>query len=296
LNLMSTQAGTSPGRRIKAMQVVVSEVVVETPDTVTLVYEGPDEYEYRAGQFLTIDPHQFPSLTRWIQLMEQLKKKKEPPRAYSMASAPHEPLAITIKEETWTPGEQKYPTLLSPFLVHEVWAGMPMTVSGFTGPYHLPDDIESRTDHIVHLCAGSGSVPNFSILKGALRDRPRLRQTFLYSNKTWEDIIFRDALDRLAADHPDRVRVVHTLTRQQDWSGLPGSVRKGRMTVDLIREFVPDHGTAIFYACGPALSPWDRLAAREKGVEPAPRFMETVHEMMKALEVPKQRFREEAFG
>jgi hypothetical protein len=143
LNLMSTQAGTSPGRRIRAMQVVVSEVVVETPDTVTLVYEGPDEYEYRAGQFLTIDPHQFPSLRRWIQLLEQLKKKKEPPRAYSMASAPHEPLAITIKEETWTPGEQKYPTVLSPFLVHEVKAGMPMTVSGFTGPYHLPDDIES---------------------------------------------------------------------------------------------------------------------------------------------------------
>src|SRR5690242_7323679 len=156
---MTTEAGVSTGRRVKAMDLVVSDVIVETADTVTLVYEGPYTFEYRAGQFLTIDPHQFRPLLRFVQLLEQLKKKKEPPRAYSMASAPHEKLAITIKEETWTPGEQKYPTLLSPFLVYEVKAGMPMVVSGFTGPYTLPDDVDTKTDHIVHLCAGSGSVP-----------------------------------------------------------------------------------------------------------------------------------------
>jgi ferredoxin-NADP reductase len=216
-----------------------------------------------------------------------------------MASAPHEPLAITIKEENWTPGHEKYPTLLSPFLVHEVKAGMPMTISGFTGPFTLPDDIESRTDHIVHLCAGSGSVPNFSILKGALRDYPRLRHTFLYSNKTWEDIIFRDALNAIKAAEPERVRAIHTLTRQKDFAGLPPDVRTGRITVDLLRELVPDYDTSYFYACGPALSPWDRLLAKEKNVEPTPRFMESVHEIMQALGVPKGpkgRFREEAYG
>ena len=107
-----------------------------------------------------------------------------------------------------------------------------MTVSGFTGPYTLPDDIAQKTDHIVHLCAGSGSVPNFSILKGALREAPSLRQTFIYSNKTWDDIIFRDALNQLAADNPGRVRVVHTLTRQKDFSTLPAGVLSGRLTTD----------------------------------------------------------------
>jgi len=293
---MTTEAGVSTGRRVKAMELVVSDVIVETPDTVTLVYDGPFTFDYRAGQFLTIDPHQFKPLVRFIQLLEQLKKKKEPPRAYSMASAPHEKLAITIKEENWTPGDQKYPTVLSPYLVYEVKPGSPMTVSGFTGPYTLPDDITQKTDHVVHLCAGSGSVPNFSILKGALHDAPSLRHTFVYSNKTWDDIIFRDALNQLAADHPDRVRVVHTLTRQQDFSTLPAGVLSGRLTTETLREIVPDHSTAIFYACGPALSPWDRLAAKEKGVEPSPRFMESVHGMMRDLDVPKQRFKEEAFG
>jgi len=295
---MSTET-VAQSRRVRTMQVTVREVVVETPDTVTLVYDGSEPFEYRAGQFLTIDPHQFPSLVRFIQLLEQLKKKKEPPRAYSMASAPHEALAITIKEENWTPGHDKYPTLISPFLVHEVRPGMPMTISGFTGPFTLPDDIESRTDHVVHLCAGSGSVPNFSILKGALRDYPRLRHTFLYSNKTWEDIIFRDALNAIAAAEPDRVRVIHTLTRQKDFAGLPGDVRTGRITADLLRELAPDYETCYFYACGPALSPWDRLLAKEKNVEPTPRFMESVHDIMRALAVPKGtkgRFREEAYG
>ena len=168
-------------------------------------------------------PHQFSSLLRFIQLMEILKGRTEPPRAYSMASAPHEPLAITIKEETWTPGQQKYPTVLSPYLVHDVTPGMPITISGFSGPYHLPADIETRTDHVVHLCEGSGSVPNWAIVKAALRDHSRLRHTFLYSNTTWDDIIFRDALHALAAAHRDRLRVVHTLTAQKDLTGLAGS-------------------------------------------------------------------------
>jgi ferredoxin-NADP reductase len=293
---MATETLPAAVRRARTMQVTVADVVVETPDTVTLLYDGPDARDYRAGQFLTIDPHQFSSMLRFVHLLEVLKKRKEPPRAYSMASAPHEPLAITIKEETWTPGQHTYPTLLSPFLVHEVTAGMPMTISGFTGPYVLPDDIENRTDHIVHLCAGSGSVPNWSIVKSALRERRRLRHTFLYWNDTWDDVIYRNALDALAAANPVRLRVVHTLTRQQDVSGLPRGVRTGGVSTDLIREVVPDFGTAIFYACGPALSPWSRLAAKQQGIVPTPRFMENVHRVIKELEIPRQRFREESFG
>src|SRR5690349_19846832 len=87
-------------RRIKELEVMVAEVVVETPDTTTLVlFTGNDRLEYKAGHFLTIDPHQFDSLERFIAYLEDLKGKKEPPRAYSMCSAPHERyLAVTVKE------------------------------------------------------------------------------------------------------------------------------------------------------------------------------------------------------
>ena len=289
--------GSDPSPRCsETLQVTVADVIRETRDTATLVLDAPLQYAYRAGQWLTIDPHQFSSLLRFIQLMEILKGRTEPPRAYSMASAPHEPLAITIKEETWTPGQQKFPTVLSPYLVHDVKPGMPITISGFSGPYHLPADIETRTGHVVHLCEGSGSVPNWAIVKAALRDHSRLRHTFLYSNTTWDDIIFRDALHALAAENQDRLRVIHLLTAQKDLTGLPAVVRPGAMSTELVREVVPDCGTAVFFACGPALSPWDRLAAKEKNVMPNPRFIESIRDIINELRIPRSRFWEESYG
>src|SRR6185295_15571306 len=147
------------------------------------------------------------------------KGKREPPRAYSMSSAPHERyLAVTVKEERYVSGTTKFPPLLSPLLTKRTTRGMRLVVTGFTGPYTLPSDISSRTDHIVHLCAGSGSVPNFSMLKFALAHHPTLRHTFVYSNKLWADVIFRDELTRLEAANPSRLRVIHTLTREPDAS------------------------------------------------------------------------------
>jgi len=198
---------------------MVADVIVETPDTSTLVlFTGNDRLDYKAGHFLTIDPHQFEALDRFTAFLEHLKGKAEPPRAYSMCSAPHERyLAVTVKEERFVPKATKYPPLLSPLLVKRTVRGMRLVVTGFTGPYTLAPDIDAHTDHIVHVCAGSGSVPNLSILKFALAHHPGLRHTFVYSNKTWSDVIYRDTLAELAASHPDRLKVVHT--RLPMWSG-----------------------------------------------------------------------------
>src|SRR5258705_9313486 len=152
------------------MEVMVAESVQETADTATLVlFTGNERLDYQAGHFLTIDPHQFEGLERFIAFLEDLKGKKEPARAYSMCSAPHERyLAVTVKEERYVSGVTKYPPLLSPMLVKRTVRGMRLTVTGFTGPDTLPDDIETKTDHLGHVCAGSGPVPNISILQPSL--------------------------------------------------------------------------------------------------------------------------------
>ena len=213
-------AAEPTSRRIKEMEVMVADVIIETPDTTTLVlFTGNDRLEYLAGHFLTIDPHQFESLERFTAFLEDLKGKREPPRAYSMSSAPHERyLAVTVKEERYVSGSTRFPPLLSPLLVKRTLRGMRLVVTGFTGPYTLGPDISTQTDHIVHVCAGSGSVPNYSMLKFALAHHPRLRHTFVYSNKCWNDVIYREALDTLARQHPDRLKIVHTLTREDDAS------------------------------------------------------------------------------
>jgi ferredoxin-NADP reductase len=279
----------------KQFEVTVTEVVWETPDTVSLVFDGEAIPPYRAGQFLTIDPHQFKALQGQIGYLQHLKGKKELVRAYSMCSAPHEPLAITIKEEFYYPGDLHWP-LLSPVLVHSVPVGTRMQVVGFTGPYTLPPDVEQRTDHVVHLVAGSGAVPNWSILKDALRNCPRLRHTFIDTNKTWDDVIFRDGLARVAAEHPDRVRLVHTLTRQPDLSGLPPGVRTGRVSRELLEELISDRDTAVAYLCGPAINSWDRKAAMEAGKSPTPRFLESTVANLQAVGFAPARIKREAYG
>lgn len=277
---------------------MVADVVVETPDTSTLVFfTGNDRLEYRAGHFLTIDPHQFEALERFTAFLEDLKGKRELPRAYSMCSAPQERyLAVTVKEEQYISGQTKYPPLLSPMLVKRTVRGMRLTVTGFTGPYTLPADIEMQTDHIVHICAGSGSVPNFSMLKYALEFHPRLRHTFIYSNKTWDDVIFRDALADLERRNPERLRVVHTLTRERDVSLCGPLVRTGRINAAMLQELIPDLDSCIVYVCGPGISKWDREEAKARGEAPTPRFLESVLADLKTLGVANARIKRESYG
>jgi ferredoxin-NADP reductase len=287
-----------PRHRIKDMEVMVAEVVHETPDTTTLVlFTGNDRLEYQAGHFLTIDPHQFDALERWVAYLEDVKGRREPPRAYSLASAPDERyLAITVKEERYLRGVTRYPPLLSPMLVKRTSRGSRFTVTGFTGPYVLPARPEEVTDHLVHLVAGSGSVPNFSILKHALRRHPSVRQTFIYSSKTWQDVIYRRTLDDLSAANPGRLRVVHSLTRQETPEPHRPDVRRGRVTQAMLAELIPDPRSCLVYACGPGIGPWERLAARERGEEPRPRFLETVLAALAELGVPRDRIRRESYG
>jgi len=285
-------------RRIKELEVMVADVIVETPDTATLVlFTGNDRLEYSAGHFLTIDPHQFEALERFTSFLEDLKGRREPPRAYSMCSAPHERyLAVTVKEERYVSGLTKFPPLLSPLLTKRTTRGMRLVVTGFTGPYTLPADIESKANHIVHVCAGSGSVPNFSILKHALANHPTLRHTFVYSNKKWDDVIFRDELAKLAAQHPDRLRLLHTLTREEDERVFGPTVRKGRLNEALLREAIPSPSECVVYVCGPGISKFDLAAARQAGTAPPSRFLESVLADLKALGVPDKRVKREFYG
>ena len=277
---------------------MVADVILETPDTTTLVlFTGNDHLEYLAGHFLTIDPHQFDALERFTAFLEDLKGRREPARAYSMCSAPHERyLAVTVKEERYLSGATKFPPLLSPMLTKRTTRGMRLVVTGFTGPYTLAADIGSRTDHIVHICAGSGSVPNFSMLKFGLAHHPALRHTFIYANKTWRDIIFRNELTRLAAANPDRLKVVHCLTREEDPTVYGPSVRTGRIGLTLLRELIPEPAACDVYVCGPGISKWDLAAAKEAGVEAQPRFLESVLADLAALGVPPARIKREFYG
>jgi 3-ketosteroid 9alpha-monooxygenase subunit B len=288
--------------RPREFEVTVARVRRETADTVTLDLDfGAERPDYRAGQFINVDPHQFRALGHTAAFLQEKKGRKELARSYSLASAPHEPfVSITVKDEEYLPGVSLYPPLLSPYLVHAPLTGSRLKVLGFMGHYVLPDDVDARTGHLVHIIAGSGAVPNFGLIKDALHRGVRARHTLLCSNKTWADTLYREELEALERAHPDRLRLVHTLTRETDESRYGPTVHKGRVSEALLQrllqEPLSERDTCLVYVCGPAITPWDRRQALETRTPATPRFMETVLGHLHALGVDDQRIKREAYG
>jgi 3-ketosteroid 9alpha-monooxygenase subunit B len=288
-----------PRKPPQEFEVSVRKVTSESPDTVTLQLEPTSDAKVppmRAGQFLTIDARQFRQLNALQAYLEGQKGHRETPRAYSLTSAPHEPLAITVKDEPFVEGQHRYPPLLAPLLVHGLRAGDRVRVKGFNGPYVLPDEPEAEVDTLLHVVAGSGAVPNYAILKDALHRGIALKQIYLASNKTAADILFRSELARLAAAYPDRLRVVHTLTRDSEENAQRVGARQGRITKELIEELVPDLQRCRVYICGPAITAWDRRKALETKTTAEPRFLESVLAQLHALKISDRRIKREAYG
>ena len=295
---MSTSAQTArtPKRRVRELEVEVVQARHDTPDTTTLFMSTGDEpIEYEAGHFCTIDPHQFGELEHFTAYLEDQKGQREKPRAYSMASAPHEEhLAITIKEERYESGETPYPPLLSPLLTYYIQEGRRLVISGFTGAYTFPADVCERTGHILHVCAGSGIVPNRSLIKESLHRGDPLRHTLLFSNKTRQDIIYFEEFEVLREQYPDRLDVIHCITRE-DPAAIRGA-RSGRISEELLREVSPDPSKVMAYSCGPGITPYERRAARAKGETPEPRFVENMVALLQEHGLDKKQIRQESWG
>lgn len=282
-------------RRIRELEVVVAKVRRETPDTTSLFFAADEPFEYEAGHFCTIDPHQFSVLKHFIAHLEDLKGHQEKPRAYSLGSAPHEEhVVITVKEETYSSGETPFPPILSPLLAHHTPVGARLVISGFTGAYTIPPDAAGRIDQVVHVCAGSGIVPNLGLIKASLHRNDPFRHVLLYSNKTRQDIIYYQDFEELRRQHPDQVEVIHCLTRE-DPSGIAGA-RRGRITAELLREVIADPGRTLAFTCGPGITPHERKAARDKGEEPAPRFVENMVALLHEAGLDRKQVKQESWG
>lgn len=289
---------TPKREKIKEMEVMVADVIQEAPDTATLIlFTGNDKLNYEPGHFLTISPHQFPSLERWLNFFEDQKGKKEPPRAYSLSSSPDEKyLAITVKEERYITGVTPFPPLLSPILARRTYPGQKMVITGFTGPFTFNENTRRESDHILHICAGSGIVPAYSIIKYDLRYFSKHKHTLIYSNKNLSDVIFYHQLKKLEEVFPDRFKVIHTLTREGNNSLFNGKIRSGRVSQELISEFIVDPLSTGVFVCGPDHTVHFKKAAKERGEELKSSFMGNVLSCLEEVGVPKAKIKRESYG
>ena len=199
----------------------VISVSRETAAVATIELEPPDWAGHRAGQHVD------------VRLTAEDGYTAE--RSYSIASAPGEPLAITV--ERLEDGE------VSPYLAGELRAGDELELRGPIGGYFVwgPSDGGPLT----LLAGGSGVVPLRSMLRHRVSTRSGAQARLLYSARGWEDVIYRDELGQ----YGDGIRVSYTLTRSHPpgWTG-----HTGRIDSALLAEVAwPAGANPLAYICGP---------------------------------------------
>jgi ferredoxin-NADP reductase len=190
----------------------------ETPRVRTLELEVPDWSGHRAGQHLDV------RLTAEDGYQAQ--------RSYSIASAPGDPLAITV--ERLEDGE------VSPYLVDELREDDVIEVRGPIGGYFVWDGDEAEP--VLLVAGGSGVVPLRAMARHHALIGSDTPMRLLYSSRSWDDVIYRDELGTVG------IEVVHTLTREQPpgWSGYAR-----RIDDELLREvaFAASDEPRV-YVCG----------------------------------------------
>ncbi|MEA5367505.1 ferredoxin--NADP reductase [Amycolatopsis sp., V23-08] len=174
----------------------VADVVVETPDARSVVFEIPGEhasaFQYAAGQFLTL---RIPS-----------ERTGSVARCYSLSSAPHENrVQVTVKRTDGGYG--------SSWICDELRAGMSLDVLAPAGVF-TPSSVD---EDFLLFAAGSGITPVMAILKTAL-EQGSGRVVLVYANRDEASVIFGGELRSLAKRYGDRLVVVHWLESVQ---GLP---------------------------------------------------------------------------
>ena len=201
----------------------VAELVDETPRVKSIVLDVPDWPGHRAGQHVDV------RLTAEDGYQAQ--------RSYSIASAPEDDrLALTV--ERLDDGE------VSPYLADELRPGDRIELRGPIGGYFVWEAADGGP--LLLVAGGSGVVPLMAMLRHRAAAGSDVPARLLFSSRTWEDVIFRDELERLTGGS---LEVLHTLTRSQPqgWSGYGR-----RVDTEMLREaaWAPDAGAQTF-VCGP---------------------------------------------
>jgi 3-ketosteroid 9alpha-monooxygenase subunit B len=199
-------------------RLAVREVVVETHDSRSVVFEVPPEhaerFRYAPGQFLTL----------------RVPGTDGAARCYSLASAPDldDHLVVTVKRVAGGVVSNWICDHLEPGHLVEV-----LPPSGRFTPRSLDADL-------LLFAGGSGITPIMSIARSVL-DRGAGSAVLVYANRDERSVIFADRLRELSVRHPDRFTVIHLL---ESVEGLPTVARLRGLAA-------PFAGRDRAFVCGP---------------------------------------------
>lgn len=158
-------------------------------------------------------------------------------RSYSIASAP-DGTHLELTVERLDDGE------VSPYLTDELRPGDKLELRGPVGGYFVWEP--SQGGPVLLIAGGSGVVPLMAMIRARTAAGSSVDMRLLFSSRTWDDVIYRDELARLASNG---LTIVHALTRGQPptWTGYAR-----RVDAAMLAEVGPDpNERPLVYVCGP---------------------------------------------
>jgi ring-1,2-phenylacetyl-CoA epoxidase subunit PaaE len=221
-----------PHRRLEFHPLRVAAVDRLTDDAVSVTFDVPPElraeYAFAAGQHLTL---------------RRVVDGADVRRSYSIcAGATGGVLRVAIKG---VPG--------GVFSTHALTALRPGDVVDVltpTGTFTTAFD-PARSRHYAAVAAGSGITPVLSLIATALAVEPASRCTLLYGNRTTGSVMFLEELADLKDRYPDRLHLVHVLSREAGevelFHGRLDADRLGRILDTLL----PPSEVDEWFLCGP---------------------------------------------
>lgn len=228
----------------------VSEIYRLTADSATVSFDVPTElaekFKFRQGQHITI---------RCDLGGEGVR------RNYSIcSSAISGELRIAVKHISGG--------AFSTHVMEKVKVGDVFDVMPPSGRFFTPlNPAEAKT--YVGIAGGSGITPIFSILTSTLEVEQESRFILLYANQDVDSIMFRDELRELRQAYPNRLQVLHFLSREPQVANylhgsieretysteLPDSLIRGRLDryklTGLMNSFVSVEHVDEWFLCGP---------------------------------------------
>jgi ferredoxin-NADP reductase len=216
-------AGAAVLGRLTWLVAEVADVVTETHRTKTIAFDVAGWPGHRPGQHVDV------RLTAEDGYQAQ--------RSYSIASPP-DGTRVELTVERLEDGE------VSPYLTDELRTGDQIELRGPIGGYFVwePD----QGGPLLLAAGGSGIVPLMAMIRAREAAGSDVDTRLLFSSRGWDDVIYRDELERL---NGDGLIVVHTLTRSQP-AGWTGYSR--RVDADMLAEVGPGPAEMPHvFVCGP---------------------------------------------
>ncbi len=230
----------------------VSRITPEAAGAVAIALQVPrvlhDSFSFQPGQFLTL---------------RATINGEDVRRSYSISSARSQLHKDGTLEVGIRPVEGG---VFSNWAAQQLKAGDTLRVMPPDGRFVVQ---RPRAIHRVGFAAGSGITPILSILSSTLEDQAESKFTLVYGNRRMDSVMFNEALQDLKDRYPDRLTLIHVLSRQaQEVPLLEGRI-DGAKVQAIIDAFLPVGSMDEVFICGPeAMIEATEQALLTAGVKP----------------------------